>query len=83
MLELEVDGNPVVDANGNPVVLQDFTVGPSIRTSGAADSNTFFGVFAPGGSHEGRLTSAELRLISEWVDVGAQYYNSPFDAPLD
>ena len=83
VIQLDIDGNPVVDANGNPVVLQDFTVGPSIRTSGAADSNTFFDVFAPGGSHEGRLTSAELRLISEWVDIGAQYYNSPFDAPLD
>ena len=80
---LDIDGNPVLDANGVAIVTRDFTVGPSIRTSGAADSNTFFGVFAPGGSHEGRLTSAELRLISEWVDIGAQYYNSPFDAPLD
>lgn len=83
VIQLDVDGNPVLDANGAPIVLQDFTVGPSIRTAGAAASGTFFGVFSPGGSHEGRLTSAELRLISEWVDVGAQYYNSPFDAPLN
>jgi hypothetical protein len=28
------------------------------------------------------MTPAELRLLSEWVDIGAQYYNNPFDAPL-
>ena len=29
------------------------------------------------------MTPHELRLISEWLDIGAQYYNNPFDAPLD
>jgi hypothetical protein len=33
-------------------------------------------------NHAGFLTAAELRLLSEWVDIGAQYYNNPFDAPL-
>jgi hypothetical protein len=32
--------------------------------------------------HTGYLTTAELRLISEWLDIGAQYYNDPFVAPL-
>ncbi|HZZ97430.1 MAG TPA: hypothetical protein VFE19_10450 [Jatrophihabitantaceae bacterium] len=31
--------------------------------------------------HTGFLTPAELRLISEWLDIGAQYYNDPFVAP--
>jgi hypothetical protein len=31
--------------------------------------------------HTGFLTTAELRLISEWLDIGAQYYNDPFVAP--
>jgi hypothetical protein len=31
--------------------------------------------------HTGYLSSAELRLISEWLDIGAQYYNDPFVAP--
>jgi hypothetical protein len=31
--------------------------------------------------HTGFLTSAELRLIAEWLDIGAQYYNDPFVAP--
>jgi hypothetical protein len=29
------------------------------------------------------LTTGELKLISEWIDVGGQYYNSPFAAPLN
>jgi hypothetical protein len=32
--------------------------------------------------HTGYLTPAELRLISEWLDIGAQYYNDPFVAPV-
>ena len=32
--------------------------------------------------HTGFLTAAELRLISEWLDIGAQYYNDPFVAPV-
>jgi hypothetical protein len=31
--------------------------------------------------HTGFLTAAELRLIAEWLDIGAQYYNDPFVAP--
>jgi Hydrazine synthase alpha subunit middle domain len=36
-------------------------------------------------NHNGLLTPSELRLISEWVDIGAQYFNNPFDpdVPLD
>jgi hypothetical protein len=33
--------------------------------------------------HRGFLTPAELRLISEWLDIGAQYYNDPFVAPAN
>ena len=29
--------------------------------------------------HTGLLTNDELRLISEWLDLGAQYFNDPFD----
>ena len=28
------------------------------------------------------LTPAELRLIAEWLDIGAQFYNDPFVAPV-
>jgi hypothetical protein len=33
-------------------------------------------------NHAGMLSPAELRLISEWLDIGAQYYNNPFDGRL-
>jgi hypothetical protein len=46
-------------------------------------STRFFSIFANGASHAGRLTGAELRLLSEWMDIGTQYYNNPFDAPLN
>ena len=29
------------------------------------------------------LTTGELKLISEWIDIGAQYYNNPFVAPIN
>ncbi len=29
--------------------------------------------------HAGFMTVDELRLISEWLDIGAQYFNDPFD----
>ena len=32
-------------------------------------------------NHNGMLTAEELRLIAEWLDIGAQYYNNPFAAP--
>jgi hypothetical protein len=32
--------------------------------------------------HTGYLTPAELRLISEWLDIGGQFYNDPFVAPV-
>lgn len=58
-------------------------VASSLHAGDANGSVAFFSRFAPGGSHAGRLTPAELRLISEWVDTGAQYYNDPFAAPVN
>ena len=60
-------------------------VAPSLSAGTARGSTRFFGRFAAGGTHAGYLTPAELRLISEWVDIGAQYFNNPFDpaVPLD
>ena len=30
-------------------------------------------------NHAGMMNAAELRLLAEWADVGAQYYNDPFN----
>lgn len=56
-------------------------VAPAMSTAGARASSRFFDRFNSGGSHENRLDAAELRLISEWLDIGAQYYNDPFAVP--
>ena len=56
---------------------------PPLLAGRARESVRFFAKFGPGGSHQGRLTPAELKLVSEWVDLGAQYFNDPFAAPLD
>lgn len=31
-------------------------------------------------AHNTMLTASELKLISEWLDIGGQYFNNPFDA---
>jgi hypothetical protein len=60
-------------------------VQPSLAAGNARGSNRFFCKFAQvmvppcNNNHVGWLTPAELRLLSEWVDIGAQYFNNPFD----
>jgi hypothetical protein len=56
-------------------------VSPSMSAAGALASTAFVNRFNPGGSHAGRLDPAELRLVFEWLDIGAQYYNDPFAVP--
>jgi len=67
---------------GDPVFAP-VTVPPSMSTAGTNASPAFFGRFDFGGSHAGDLTGAELRLLAEWLDIGGQYFNNPFDVPTD
>jgi hypothetical protein len=67
---------------GDPV-FSPVPVSASLSAAGARNSTRFFSRFTAAGTHAGRLSPAELRLISEWVDIGAQYYNDPFQAPLN
>jgi Hydrazine synthase alpha subunit middle domain len=69
-----------VDADGNPILVT-VTVNPSMSVAGANASNRFFSRFEAGQSHATYLSDAEKRLLAEWLDVGAQYYNNPFDVP--
>jgi len=71
-----------VDVDGNPI-LATVTVNPSMSAVGANASNPFFSRFDAGGSHAGYMSDAEKRLVAEWLDVGAQYYNNPFDVPIN
>lgn len=84
--ETDADGELILDEDGNPieiVLLEPIRLPVPMSANGARSSNRFFNRFAAGGSHEGYLSSAELKLIAEWLDIGAQYYNNPFDAPAD
>lgn len=67
---------------GDPIFAT-VTVEASMSAAGALASDEFFSRFEAGQSHEGYLSPAELRLIAEWLDVGAQYYNNPFDVPIN
>jgi hypothetical protein len=71
---------PVVQG-GLPVTLP-----PPMAAGSAIGSTAFLGMFDgtfhdPVLDHTGFLSPAELRLISEWLDIGAQFYNDPFVAP--
>jgi hypothetical protein len=61
------------------VCVQFQVVSGSMAAANARGSRFFTAVNAA--SHAGFLTPAEQRLISEWLDIGAQYYNDPFLAP--
>ena len=89
---LDADGNPqfrvdadgmlILDADGHPIpVLVTINVPAALSVAGARQSPRFFAIFAAGGTHQDYLTGAELKLLSEWVDIGAQYFNDPFIVP--
>ena len=69
-LDLDMTGTALIDIG---------THTPPMTAAGALASTAFFSRFEAGASHEGYLSGAELRLIAEWLDIGAQYYNNPFD----
>jgi hypothetical protein len=87
-----VDEQMVVDtdAMGNPI-LETVTTGPYLNAAGAnfgEDSIRFFDCFEGQDGvcattpHTTFLSPDELRLVAEWLDLGAQYYNNPFDVPV-
>jgi hypothetical protein len=78
-----VDATRVIgqDADGNDII--ELIPQPSpASVAGARASSDFFDRFNdPNDLHFNILSRAEQRLVAEWLDVGAQYYNNPFDAP--
>ena len=69
----QVPGPP--DADGNPD--HHDSRAPASMAAGNARGSRFFSVMN-NPAHAGMLSTAELRLLSEWLDIGAQYYNDPF-----
>ncbi|MEP0355314.1 hypothetical protein [Paraglaciecola sp.] len=82
--EVDEDGELVLDVEGNPIaVTATVSVTNTMSTNGAISSSRFFSVFDEGAIHDSWLTPAERKLLSEWLDIGAQYYNNPFTAPVN
>ncbi|MDJ0917537.1 MAG: hypothetical protein QNJ05_07215 [Woeseiaceae bacterium] len=87
----EVVGGVLVDAQqvigqddmGNDI-LAPIPINSPATIGGARFSGDFFDRFAdPANSHYNLLSEAERRMIAEWLDIGGQYYNNPFDAPMN
>jgi hypothetical protein len=64
------------DADGNPVPPTIPMISAPMAVGNARGSRFFSVMNNP--THAGMLSTAELRLLSEWLDIGAQYYNDPF-----
>ncbi len=76
----------VLDAMNNPTPLtQNIGIPPSMNRGNALGSARFFNKFANFNAgtdtvdHRGLLNPSELKLVSEWLDIGGAYYNNPFD----
>ena len=72
--------NGNVDINGDPI-LEPVPIISPLSVGGANARTIFFDQFAATGGHPDWLNEAELKLVAEWVDMGAQYFNNPFEAP--
>jgi len=73
-----------VDPVTNVAVCVEFRNVPASLNVGNPRGSRFFQVFDAGSAtvdHRGFMNRAELKLIAEWLNVGAQYYNDPFVAP--
>jgi len=75
--------NITIPDPANPAMTITQSVGPYLNAGSAngALSAQFMSRFATGSgsTHAGWLSPDELRLVSEWLDIGAQYFNNPFD----
>jgi hypothetical protein len=81
-----IDATQVIgqDVNGDDI-LAFIPYGSPASIGGARVSGDFFDRFNDPNDlvHFNIVSKAEQRLIAEWLDVGAQYYNNPFDAPAN
>ena len=86
MNNMVVDATRVVGQDVNGVdILENIPYASPASIGGARASSDFFDRFNDPNDliHFNILSRAEQRLVAEWLDVGAQYYNNPFDAPAN
>lgn len=85
-IDLDNDGNPDQETVPDPA----FRRNPTMSTAGArssvfmelmtgSDLNNDGSTPTDTQNHDTMLTASELKLLSEWLDIGGQYFNNPFD----
>jgi len=77
LVEVLTDQGNVDPVTGLPI-LEPVAIGSPLSVAGAYATPAFFFRFSTAGAHPDWLSPEELRLIAEWIDLGAQYYNDPF-----
>jgi len=78
VFEVDNEGELILDDDNMPIAqLTTVPVSSVMSTGGARASNRFFDVFERD-DHQQMLSPSELKLLSEWLDIGGQYYNTPF-----
>lgn len=76
--EVDSEGELLLDENNMPIArLTTIPVNNVMSPNGARASSRFFSVFDEV-NHQNMLSPSEIKLLSEWLDIGAQYYNTPF-----
>jgi len=72
------EGELILDDDGNPIpVMVPVVINPILSPNGAQNSQRFFELFNQP-THQNMLSVHEFKLLREWLDIGAQYYNTPF-----
>lgn len=78
VFEVDNEGELILDDDGAPIPQLTTVNVPSVMSvQGARSSEAFFNVFERD-DHSNMLSPSELKLLSEWLDIGGQYYNTPF-----
>jgi hypothetical protein len=78
VFEVDNEGELILDDDGAPIPqLTTVNVPNVMSVQGARSSRQFFDVFQRD-DHINILSPSELKLLNEWLDIGAQYYNTPF-----
>ena len=87
----DINGDPILDSGGVEII-RTIAVDasdrprPAVMATSNAVGSRFFDEIVDGTNavdHTGFMSTNELRLLREWLDIGGQYYNNPFDAPLN
>jgi hypothetical protein len=78
IFEIDNEGELILGDDNMPIPqLTTVPVARVMSSGGARASNRFFDVFERD-DHKNMLSPSELKLLSEWLDIGGQYYNTPF-----